>query len=418
MNSLLLYITITALVAVTSAQIPLLGVKSRGFEPFKILTQSKPIIRGNIALTPINQQISGDIHLGPANAIKTVVKTTKTVNFGTPVIVDTFTTEIRTPPTLEQIIEQDWSNFKTIYNKKYTPAEESFRKEIFIENRQAIIDFNTKFSSGEVTFAQQLNAYSDMLPHEFNQRYNGFNRSALSHRVKLPTPTTFIPSANTIVPERMDWRDEGAVTGVKTQGDCMGCYAFASAGALESHTFRKTGKLIDLSPQQIIDCSKNYGNEGCKGGLMSDSYEYVKNQPGLDSWDAYPYEAQDGQCRFKPEAVEAICTGYVELPAGDEKALETAVATVGPVSVAIDASQRAFQFYREGVYFDPTCKNKQEDMNHGVLIVGFGVEPDGKKYWIVKNSYGPQWGNGGYVKMAKDAGNHCGIANSATYPLV
>lgn len=94
------------------------------------------------------------------------------------------------------------------------------------------------------------------------------------------------------------------------------------------------------------------------------------------------------------------------------------MATVGPVTVAIDASQRGFQFYKDGIYLDSNCKNKQEEMNHGVLVIGFGTEADGKKYWLVKNSYGAQWGNGGYVKMAKDAGNHCGIANSASYPLV
>lgn len=110
--------------------------------------------------------------------------------------------------------------------------------------------------------------------------------------------------------------------------------------------------------------------------------------------------------------------GYVDIPEGDEKALEAAVAALGPVSVGIDASQMTFQFYSQGVYYDEDCKNEAKSVNHAVLVVGFGREPDGQKYWLVKNSYGPEWGNGGYIKMAKDRNNHCAIATSATYPLV
>lgn len=334
-----------------------------------------------------------------------------------PLTITTFKAEVKVP-SLEEILENDWINFKTIFSKQYSPLEEKLRKEIFIENRQNVIDFNIKYARGETSFVQQLNFYADMLPHEFSEHFNGFNRSSLEKRVRLSTPTTFIPSENSVIPESMDWREKNAVTSVKTQGECMGCYAFAAAGALESHTFRKTNKLVDLSPQQIIDCSKGYGNDGCKGGLMNDAYEYIKNQPGLDTWESYPYEGQDGECRFNSQTVGAYCTGYVEIPQGDEKALEHAVATIGPVTIAMDASQKTFQFYRDGVYQDPDCKNKPEDMNHGVLVVGYGVEPTGQKYWLIKNSYGPQWGNGGYFKLAKEAGNHCGITNYASYPLV
>lgn len=110
--------------------------------------------------------------------------------------------------------------------------------------------------------------------------------------------------------------------------------------------------------------------------------------------------------------------GFVDIAEGDEAGLEAAVATQGPVSVAIDASRQSFQFYSEGIYYDAKCENNVEKLNHAVLVVGYGVEADGKEYWLVKNSYGPKWGIGGYIKMAKNQKNHCGIASYASYPLV
>lgn len=108
----------------------------------------------------------------------------------------------------------------------------------------------------------------------------------------------------------------------------------------------------------------------------------------------------------------------MDIAEGDEKGLEVAVATLGPVAAAIDASRDSLQFYSDGVYFDPECANRPDDMNHAILIVGFGTEPNGQKYWLIKNSYGTQWGQGGYMKLARDANNHCGIATEASYPLV
>ncbi|KAJ3619800.1 hypothetical protein MTP99_005455 [Tenebrio molitor] len=319
---------------------------------------------------------------------------------------------------LENLLREEWMAFKLTYNKSYrTPEEENFRREIFIENRRKIAVFNQEYGRGQWTFVQQLNHLADMLHHEFHRNFNGFNRT-LRARPRIPNPSTFVPSANVIFPDYVDWREVGAVTPVKNQGQCASCWAFSAAGALEGHNFRKTGRLVELSPQNLMDCSTNFGNEGCSGGLMDPAFEYVRTNPGIDTESSYPYEATNGPCRFRPETVGAECTGYVDIAEGDEKGLEAAVATLGPVAAAMDAGRPTFQFYSDGIYFDPDCGNRADDVNHAVLVVGYGTEPSGQKYWLVKNSYGPQWGIGGYVKIAKDANNHCGIATQASYPLV
>jgi len=149
---------------------------------------------------------------------------------------------------------------------------------------------------------------------------------------------------------------------------------------------------------------------------MDSAFEYIRDNKGIDTEASYPYTARDGRCRFNAANVGATVSGFVDVESGDEDALVAALATVGPVSVAIDASRSSFQFYSTGVYVEKRCSS--QNLDHGVLAVGYGTEEGGLDYWLVKNSWGPGWGDEGYIKMARNLKNQCGVATQASYPTV
>nr|XP_022920607.1 cathepsin L1-like [Onthophagus taurus] len=295
------------------------------------------------------------------------------------------------------------------------PAELAKRKDIFTKNFQLVTQHAKDFVSGKSSFDLKLTDLADLVLDEFNKFFNGYasrpKKSNTQKPDKIETATT------DQLPENVDWRQKGAVTPVKSQEKCASCYAFSAAGALEGHNFIKSNTLKELSPQNIMDCAKaNYSIWGCGGGYVDDSFSYVKDN-GINILGDYPFEAKDGQCRFDSKTSAASAKGYALIPPGDEKALMEAVAKKGPVSVAINAGLNTMQLYSRGVYYDKDCKNGEDDVNHAVLVVGYGVE-NGEKYWLIKNSYGTNWGEDGYLKLAKDKGNHCGVATSAFYPIV
>jgi cathepsin L len=307
-----------------------------------------------------------------------------------------------------------WNDFKETHGKIYTSTEEeSARFYIFLQNLRQIADHNKEYEAGLKSFRLAINRFGDLTSEEFGARMNGFRRPT---SINTTNSRNLFASTNDELPAAVDWRTKGYVTQVKDQKRCGSCWAFSATGSLEGQHFKQTGKLVELSEQNLVDCSRNFGNEGCNGGWMDSAFQYIKANDGVDTEQSYPYEAVDRPCRFKPQNVGADDTGFVDIKQGSESDLEAAIAKVGPISVAIDASHMSFQFYDHGVYNERQCSPK--NLDHGVLAVGYGVNENGEKYYIVKNSWGSSWGNQGYILMSRGKNNQCGIATAASYPTV
>ncbi|XP_059194928.1 cathepsin S-like [Centropristis striata] len=308
-------------------------------------------------------------------------------------------------------LDVHWELWKKTHEKTYqNEVEDVRRRELWEKNLMMIAMHNLEASMGLHTYELSMNHMGDLTTEEILQSYATLSPPTDIQRA----PSAFAGMTGAAAPATVDWRDKNCVTKVKMQGACGSCWAFSAAGALEGQWAKKTGKLVDLSPQNLVDCSGKYGNHGCNGGFMHKAFEYVKDNQGIDSDASYPYTGQSQQCRYNPSYRAANCTGYSFLPEGDEGAMKEALATIGPISVAIDATRPRFAFYRSGVYDDPSCTQK---VNHGVLAVGYGTL-NGQDYWLVKNSWGVKFGDQGYIRMARNKADQCGIALYGCYPTM
>mmetsp|Transcript_42550 Transcript_42550/g.113911 ORF Transcript_42550/g.113911 Transcript_42550/m.113911 type:complete len:363 (+) Transcript_42550:133-1221(+) len=294
---------------------------------------------------------------------------------------------------------------------------------VFGENLVKIMQHNHEYRLGKHSYFMALNEYADLTWEEFSASKLGFN-GKLHRKLKRSGNSTAraFQALDADVPAEVDWRDKQAVTDVQNQGSCGSCWAFSAVGALESAHAIASGSLVPLSVQQLIDCSYDYGNKGCEGGLMDNAFAYLEGKShGDDTQSSYPYAGKQGSCRFNPTAIGSSIAGHVDLQEGMEDDLVTAVGTAGPVSIAIHAGA-ALQFYAGGI-FDGVLGSCSGELNHGVLAVGYGTQPARlplrrlRDYWIVKNSWGKAWGEKGYFRIRRGK-NLCGLANAASYPLV
>ncbi|XP_058801571.1 digestive cysteine proteinase 1 [Phymastichus coffea] len=218
------------------------------------------------------------------------------------------------------------------------------------------------------------------------------------------------------LPESFDWRLYGAVTPVKDQSVCGSCWSFGTTGAVEGAYFMKYKKQVRLSQQALIDCSWGFGNNGCDGGEDFRAYQWIIKHGGLPTEEEYGgYLGQDGYCHINNVTKVAKIKGFVNVQTDDIDAMKVALFKNGPVSVAIDASHRTFSFYSNGVYYEPSCGNTEDSLDHAVLAVGYGTM-NGKGYWLIKNSWSNYWGNDGYILMAQKD-NNCGVLTTPTYAI-
>jgi len=299
---------------------------------------------------------------------------------------------------------KEWEQFKINFMRKYNSSEEEeLRRRMFVERLRETLEHNSEFKKGKVSYTKAINKFSDLLPSEVPTCFVPVSNETLRDF------EYYQPSHDVLVPREVDWRTRGVVTEVKDQNPCGACWAFATTGVLESQIAIKTGRLVSLSEQNLVDC--DHFDTGCNGGDPIKAYQYIMAN-GIDSEQSYPYERQEGVCRYNRAYVAGTMRGFRPvLP--NEQALMVAVAYVGPIAVGIDASD--LNSYHQNVYKSFTCSSLIA--NHAVLVVGYGTTPEGEDYWIVKNSWGKNWGEGGYFRIARNY-NMCGIANHASFPIV
>ncbi len=279
----------------------------------------------------------------------------------------------------------EFEAWKSTHGVKYASEfENKYREKIFLEN---VAKVNTHNSNKYRTYDMGVNQFTAMTTEEFAQSYLG---------TIVPKESHSIESQDDLRVGDVDWNSQGAVTPVKNQGQCGSCWAFSATGGLEGLSKLAYGTLESFSEQQLVDCSGSYGNQACNGGLMDNAFKFVRDH-GIVHEDQYPYKAVKQTCSQNSGPFKI--SGFTDVKTCND--LATAI-TARPISVAVDASN--WSPYKSGVFNN--CKTA---LNHGVTLVGLTDQ-----YWHVKNSWGPSWGESGFVRLAR--GNTCGICNAASYP--
>jgi len=302
--------------------------------------------------------------------------------------------------------------FMATHNKRYSSREEYKARYSIFRTNMARVALLQATEQGTATYG--ATHLADLTEEEFKRQYLGYTRSQVNDDPEIHWPPADIPDVE--VPESFDWRDHGAVSEVKNQGMCGSCWAFSVTGNVEGQQAVKNGKLLSLSEQELVDCDPL--DYGCGGGLMENAYKTLLDIGGLEQESDYGYDGETEACQFNRSKVAVRVTGGVEI-SSDEHQMAQWLLKNGPISIAINAF--AMQFYMGGVSHPFSLLCSPSGLDHGVLIVGFGVHTTWLlqrrvPFWIVKNSWGPSWGEGGYYRVYR-GGGVCGLntmASSAT----
>ncbi|XP_023531431.1 probable cysteine protease RD19B [Cucurbita pepo subsp. pepo] len=325
-------------------------------------------------------------------------------------------------PLIRQVIDDGESNnlplqaehhfllFKRKFGKSYATEEEHNRRfRIFKANMRRAL----RHQSFDPSAIHGVTQFSDLTVSEFQKTFLGLR----GHRLKLPLDANqapILPTEN--LPGDFDWRERGAVTPVKNQGTCGSCWSFSTTGALEGANFLATGELVSLSEQQLVDCDHECDSEeagscdsGCNGGLMNSALEYTLKVGGLMREQDYPYTGIDREtCKFDRSKIAASVANF-SVVSLDEDQIAANLVKNGPLAIAINAV--FMQTYIGGVSCPFICSKR---LDHGVLLVGYGsagyapIRMRDRDYWIIKNSWGPNWGENGYYRICKGR-NICGV---------
>ena len=306
------------------------------------------------------------------------------------------------------------------YGKQYNSVEEfNSRFEIYRDNMEFAMNENARqnnYTLGETIF-------SDLNLDEFHYYKNNYMVGSTCESFK---------SVDVDAPVELDWREKGAVTPVKDQGQCGSCWAFSTIQAVESATAIKYGTLPKLSEQELVDCDtlKNGGRDhGCNGGLMDNAFNWIGKSDGVCDESSYPYTSgvskTSGTCTMKSctNTDNTDVINHVDVQVNSDSAMMTAL-SLQPVSVAIEADQKTFQLYSSGVFVGE-CGTS---LDHGVGLVGYGTM-GGVDYYILRNSWGNTWGDGGYMYLGRGndpatgktfngGAGQCGVLGQASYPVV
>ncbi|XP_054165168.1 uncharacterized protein LOC128962792 [Oppia nitens] len=237
--------------------------------------------------------------------------------------------------------------------------------------------------------------------------------------IQAPVPPLPVVVNQPNIPVEWDWRKYGIVTPAKNQGLCGSCWSFVSVAALESHLMKvqiaegkfDPKKQLSLSEQNLIDCTTNYGNDGCNGGTSRNAFEYVNETKGLNTINDYPYTGKLNTCRYnKEKRVDIDIKDIVRITTGSDQELVSAIYTYGPVTVAIHVTNN-FHNYSSGILDDPKCD--ANNINLSLLAIGYNPE-----YFILKNSWGTKWGENGFLRLSRSKVNNCGVSQQAYYPVL